>query len=194
MVKVLQSKSNAKCNKLREDVANLSKKLKEQRSIWQTRLHVIDSSSKNHLGKEQARRRNIVQQQLDNSSTNECQLMEIIEGLKDMNSELVDKVKCANKAKYGAIRLYGKSKEDATRRLEQLRQEKEQKKLLMDELTCVLRAQHAQRAQLTEYKRMIETFHLSKRNLKCEVKAGRRGGARWPLWVTKVCCELLVNG
>ena len=92
LVKVLQSKSDAKCNKLREDDANLSKKLKEQRLIWQTRLHVIDLSSKNHLSKEQARRRNIVQQQLDKSSANEYQLMEIIEGLKDMNSELVDEV------------------------------------------------------------------------------------------------------
>jgi hypothetical protein len=194
LVKVLQSKSDAKCNKLREDVAHLSKKLKEQRLIWQTRLHAFDLSSKNHLSKERARRRNMVQQQLDKSSSNERQLMEIIDGLEDMNSELVDEVKCAKKAKSGAIKLYGKSKEDATRRLELLRQEKEQKKLLRDELTGVLRAQQAQDAQLTEYKRMIETFQSSKRNLKCEVKTGRRGGARWPLWVTEVCCELLVNG
>ena len=40
LVKVLQSKSDEKCNSLREDVANLSKKLKEQRLIWQKRLHV----------------------------------------------------------------------------------------------------------------------------------------------------------
>jgi hypothetical protein len=33
-----------------------------------------------------------------------------------------------------------------------------------------------------------------KRSLKLEVKLGRRGGASWPLWVTEVCCELLVNG
>ena len=136
----------------------------------------------------------MVQQQLDKSSANERRLMEIIKGLKDMNSELVDEVKCAKKAKRGAIRLYGKSKKDTTRRLEQLQQEKEQKKLLRDELTCVLQAQQAQEAQLTEYKRMIEMFHSSKRNLTCVVKAGRRGGARWPLWVTEVCCELLVNG
>ena len=136
----------------------------------------------------------MVQWQLDKSSANERRLMEIIEGLEDMNSELVDEVKSAKKAKHESIRLYDKSKEDATRRLHQLRQEKEQKTLLRDELLRVLRALQAQEDQLTEYKRMIETFQLRKRNLTCEVKAGRRGGARWPLWVTEVCCELLVNG
>ncbi len=33
-----------------------------------------------------------------------------------------------------------------------------------------------------------------KRNLKQVWKLGQRGGSRWPLWVTEVCCELLVNG
>jgi len=41
---------------------------------------------------------------------------------------------------------------------------------------------------------MIDGFKSSKLNLKREVKLGRRGGASWPLWVTEVCCELLVNG
>ena len=39
-----------------------------------------------------------------------------------------------------------------------------------------------------------DAFKSSKLNLKREVKFGRRGGACWPLWVTEVCCELLVNG
>ncbi len=179
---------------MREDVANLSKKLKEQRLIWQTRLHDIDLSSKNQLRRDRARRRNMVRQQLEKSSAIEGQLMEIIEGLEVMNLELVHEVVSAKKAKREAIRLYGKSKQDATRRLEQLRQEKEQKKLLRDELTRVPRVQQAQEAQFIEYKRMIETFKSRKHNLTCEFKAGRRGGARWPLWVTEVCCELLVNG
>jgi hypothetical protein len=41
---------------------------------------------------------------------------------------------------------------------------------------------------------MIDGFKSSKLNLKREVKLGQRGGASWPLWVTEVCCELLVNG
>ena len=60
LVKVLQSKSDEKCNSLREDVANFSEKLKEQRLIRQKRLHVIHLSSKNDLSKERARRRNMV--------------------------------------------------------------------------------------------------------------------------------------
>ena len=41
---------------------------------------------------------------------------------------------------------------------------------------------------------MIEGFKSSKLSLKQEVQVGQRGGVRWPLWVTEVCCELLVNG
>ena len=125
----------------------------------------------------------------------ESQMQEIIEGLGIMNYELVDEVKNANSAKRTAIKLYDKSKEVATRRLGELRQEKEQKNELKDELTRVLRTRKAQEAQLNEYKSMVETLKSSKRNLSQEVTASRRGGARWPLWwVTKVCCELLVNG
>jgi hypothetical protein len=54
--------------------------------------------------------------------------------------------------------------------------------------------QQAQEAQLNEYKTIVETFKSSKHSLKHEVKIGRRGGARWPLWVMEVCCELLVSG
>ena len=111
-----------------------------------------------------------------------------------MNNELAEEVKSAKKAKREAIRLYDKSKEDATRRLDQLRQEKEQKNLLKDELTHVLRAQQAQEVQLNEYKSMVKKFQSSKRELTFVSKAGRRGGAMRPLWVTEVCCELLVSG
>ena len=121
-------------------------------------------------------------------------MQEIIAGLGIMNYELVDEVKNANLTKRTAIKLYEKSKEVATRRLGQLRQEKEQKNELKDEITHVLRALEAQEAQLNEYKSMAETLKSSKQNLSREVKAGRRGGALWPLWVTEVCCELLVNG
>ena len=107
--------------------------------------------------------------------------MEIIEGVEVMNSELVDQ-------------LYDKSKEVVSRRLDQLRLEKEQKNILKDELTRVLKVYQAQENQLIEYKAMVETVNSSKRNLKREFKIGRSGGAHWPLWVTEVCCELLVNG
>jgi hypothetical protein len=73
-----------------------------------------------------------------------------------MNSELVDKAKSAKKAKRETIRLYNKSKEAATRCLDQLRLEKKQKNLLEDEFTRVLRLQQAQETQLIEYKSMVE--------------------------------------
>jgi hypothetical protein len=111
-----------------------------------------------------------------------------------MNSELVDEAKSAKKAKHKAIRLYIKSKEAATRRLDQLWLKKEQNNLLKDELTCVLRLQQAQETQLIEYKSMVERMKFSKQILSHEFKVGRRGGAHWPLWVTQVCFELLVNG
>ena len=158
------------------------------------RLCDIHSSSKSLVSKERACRRDAVQQQLDRTSSMESQLQEIIADLGIMNYELVDEVKNANSTKRTTIKLYEKSKEVATRRLGQLRQEKEQKNELKDEITHVLRALEAQEAQLNEYKSMAETLKSSKQNLSREVKAGRRGGALWPLWVTEVCCELLVNG
>jgi len=41
---------------------------------------------------------------------------------------------------------------------------------------------------------MVETFQSMKCDLTLVSKAGRRGGAIWPLWVTEVCCELLASG
>ena len=61
LVQSVQSKCDAKYHKVREDVANVSKKLKEQRLMWQTRLRDIDLSSKNHRSKERAHRRNTIQ-------------------------------------------------------------------------------------------------------------------------------------
>ena len=63
-----------------------------------------------------------------------------------------------------------------------------------NEIARLLNTQQAQQQVIEEYKIMIDGFKSSKLNLKREVKLGRRGGASWPLWVTKVCCELLVNG
>ena len=65
--------------------------------------------------------------------------MEIIAGIEVMNYELVDEVKSAKKAKREAIRLYDKSKEAASRCLDQLQIEKEQKSQLNDDLTRKLK-------------------------------------------------------
>ena len=186
--------SNDIYHSVREDVAILSNRLKEQQVIWQKRLSKIDLSTKDRLSKERIRRRNMVQQQIDRSSAVEGQLIEIIEGLGVMNDELVEEVNSAKKEKRETEKLYIKSKENAARRLDQLRHEKEMKNLLRDDLTRVIKALQAQEAQLTEYKSMVKMFKSSKRDLSYEFKAGRRGGAQWPLWVTEVCCELLVNG
>jgi hypothetical protein len=64
---------------------------------------------------------------------------------------------------------------------------------LKDELTRVLKAHQAQQDQLVKYKALVDQFMTSKRSLKLEIKLGCRGGASWPLWVTEVCCEPLVN-
>ena len=89
-----------------------------------------------------------------------------------------------------------------------LQLEKEEKNQLKDELTQglkrhesqqteiahLLNMQQAQQQVIEDHKIIIDGFKSSKRKLKREVKLGQRGGARWPLWVSKVCCELLVNG
>jgi hypothetical protein len=111
-----------------------------------------------------------------------------------MNDELVDEAKQAKKERRVAIKLYEKSKDVASACLEKLLTEKEAKKHLKDELASLLKIQQSQQILLDNYKTMIEGFKSLKLSLKQEVKVGWRGGARWPLWVTEVCCELIVNG
>ena len=107
---------------------------------------------------------------------------------------LVDEAKQAKKERRVAIKLYKKTKDVASARLEKLLTEKEAKNHLKDELASLLKIKQSQQILLDNYKTMIEGFKSSKLSLKQEVKVGRRGGARWLLWVTEVCCELLVNG
>ncbi len=118
------------------------------------------------------------------------------------------KVKSAKKDRREALKLYGKSKDAADKRLVKLQLEKEEKNVLKDDLTQALKMhesqqneiahllnmQQAQQQVIEECKIMIDGVESSKLNLKWEVKLGRKGGASWPLWVTEVCCELLVNG
>ena len=136
-----------------------------------------------------------------------------------MNDQLAEEVKSAKKDRRVALKLYDKSKDTAEKCLNKLQLEKEEKNVLKDELTqafkmhesqqneiacllksqqnkiaCLLNTQQAQEQVIEEYKIMINRIKLSKLNLKREFKLGWRGGASWPLWVTKVCCELLVNG
>jgi hypothetical protein len=191
---LMLSKSDKKFTKLRSEMLTISNKLKDQRVIWQKRLSELDKSSKNQLSKERERRRSSIQQQLDKSSSTEDQLLEIIDGLEVMNDELADEAKQAKKDQRVAMKLYQKTKDMASARLEKLLTEKEAKNHLKDELASLLKVQQSQQILLDEYKIMIDGFQSSKLSLKQEVKLGRRGGARWPLWVTEVCCELLVNG
>lgn len=143
---------------------------------------------------ERVRRRNAVQQQLDKSSALEDQLQEMIEVVEEMNYKLADKVKSAKKDMRVARKLYEDTKEIATRNRVKLRIEKEEKAHLKDELTRVLKAHQSQEEQLVKYKAMVDQFMTRKHSLKLEVKIECRGGASWQLWVTEVCCELLVNG
>ncbi len=64
----------------------------------------------------------------------------------------------------------------------------------LNEIAHLLRVQQAQQHVIDEFKIMIEGFKSLKRNLKQVWKVGWRAGSSWPLWVTEVCCELLVNG
>jgi len=191
---LMLSKSNKKFDQLRCKMLTISNKLKDQRVIWQKRLLELDISSKNQLSKERERRRCSIQQQLDKSSSTENQLLEIIEGLEIMNDELFDEAKQAKKEWRVVIKLYEKTKDVASARLEKLLTEKEVKNHLKDELASLLKIQQSQQILLDDYKTIIEGFKSSKLSLKQEVKVGWRGGARWPFWVTEVCCELLVNG
>jgi hypothetical protein len=138
----------------------------------------------------------------------EGQIREIVHGLEEMNDQLAEEVKSAKKDRREALKLYGKSKDTADKHVVKLQIKKEEKNVLKDELTQALKMhesqkneivhllnmQQAQQQVIEEYKIMIDGVKSSKLNLKKEVKLGRRGGASWPLWVTKVCCELLVNG
>ena len=193
-MRIMLAKSNKKFDKLRSEMCTISNKLKDQRVTWQKCLSELDISLKNMLSKERERRHSAIQQQLDKSSSTEDQLLEIIDGLEVMNDELADEAKQAKRDQRVAIKLYKKTKDMASARLEKLLTEKEAKNQLKDELASLLKIQQSQQILLDEYKIMIEGFQSSKLSLKQEVKLGRRGGARWPLWVTEVCCELLVNG
>ena len=84
----------------------------------------------------------------------------------------------------------------AEKRLAQVRDESERANNLHDELAAVLEAKAKQQATFEEYKSVVESMKSEKLNLKREFWTGRKGpgGAKWPLWVVEVCCELLVNG
>jgi hypothetical protein len=71
-----------------------------------------------------------------------------------------------------AIMLYNKSKEVASRRLDKLVLEKEEKNQLKNELTRVLKAHDAQQKSLQEYKAMVEELRSTKQNLKRKFKIG----------------------
>jgi hypothetical protein len=207
-MKISTEKSNKKYDQVKLKMIDISTKLKDQRIVWQKRLSELDESSKNRISTERERRRCSIQHQLDKSSAVEDQFMEIIHGLEEMNDELAEEVKSAKKDRRVALKLYDKSKDTAEKRLNKLQLEKEEKNVLKDELTQglkmhesqqneiarLLNTQQAQHQVIEHYKIMIDALKSSKLNLKWEVKLGRRGGARWPLWVTEVCCELLVNG
>ena len=66
--------------------------------------------------------------------------------------------------------LYNKSKEVASRRLDKLVLEKEEKNQLKNELTRVLKAHDAQQKSLQEYKAMVEELRSTKQNLKRKFK------------------------
>jgi hypothetical protein len=161
-LKLLKLKSNKKYEKARNDVITLLSKLKDQRITWQKKLSDIGCSSKNLVSKERAHRRNTIQQQLDKTAAIESQLQNIIEGLELMNYEMVDKVKCAKRSERAAIKLYNKSKDAASRRLDKLLLEKEEKNQLKDELTRVLKAHDVQQKLLHEYMPMVEELRSTK--------------------------------
>ena len=207
-MKLSAEKSNKKYDQVKLKMITISTKLKDQRTVWQKRLSELDASSKKRISTERERRRCSIQHQLDKSSAVEDQFMEIINGLEEMNDQLAEEVKSAKKDRRVALKLYDKSKDSAEKRLEKLQLEKEEKNVLKDELTRALKThqsqqneiarllnmQQAQHQAMEHYKSMIDAFKSSKLSLKQEKKFGRRGGACWPLWVTEVCCELLVNG
>jgi hypothetical protein len=208
-IKLLTANLTAKSNKKYQDVfikmIAISTKLKDQRMIWQKRFSDVDASSKKQRRNERERRRCSIKQQLDKSSAVDDQFMEIINGLEEMNDQLVEEVKSAKKDRRVALKLYDKSKDANEKRLNKLQLEKEEKNVFKDELTRafkihqkeiarLLNMQQAQQRVIEEYKSMIDGFKSSKLNLKRDVKLGRRGGKSWPLWVTEISCELLVNG
>ncbi len=113
----------------------VSTKLKDQHIIWKKQLSELDLSSKNQLSKEREHRCCSIQQRFNKSSAVEDQFMEIINGLKEMNDQLVEEVNRAKKDRQVALKLHDKLKEAAEKRLKKLQLEMDEKNVLKDELT-----------------------------------------------------------
>ena len=134
-IHLLMAKSNKKYEDIQLKMIVVSTKLKDQCNIWQKWLSELDLSSKNQLSKERERRCCSIQQQLNKSSTVEDQFMEIINGLEEMNDQLVEEVNSVKKDRQVALKLYNKCKGSAEKCLKKLQLEMDEKNVLKDELT-----------------------------------------------------------
>jgi hypothetical protein len=139
-LKISKLDADLKYEKVQNKMIAVKEKMKEQRLIWQRRFAKLESSSKKRLHKEREQRCNAVQQQVSKTSAMEDQLLEIIDGLEDMNYKLVYEVKSAKKGMRAAMKLYDKSKAASEKRLQKLETEKLEKMELKDDLSRALKA------------------------------------------------------
>jgi hypothetical protein len=124
---LLMAKSNKKYEDVQLKMIAVSTKLKDQCIIWQKQLSELDLSSKNQLSKEREHRRCSIQQQLEKSFAVEDQFMEIIDGLEEMNDQLVEEVNSTKKDRRVALKWHDKSKEAAEKHLKKLQLEMDEK-------------------------------------------------------------------
>ena len=123
------------------------------------------------------------------------ELSDKVAELDGMNNELSDKVAAAKQYQRRSRKQLKTSTLLADKRLGKLQSAKEEIGTLKDELTRILKSYTLQQEVLDEYKLMVEGLKSTKCTLqKNRVQGRQRGGKKWPLWVTAVCCDLLIHG
>jgi len=70
-----------------------------------------------------------------------------------------------------------------------MRAVKDSNKKLQDKLIGVIKSKEALDEVFIRYQSKVEAEHKEMR-----LEWDGRGGGKWPIWVTQVICELLVNG
>ena len=83
----------------------------------------------------------------------------------------------------------------SSQRLDKLQEIILEKDRIRDKLNRVMKTNANMQCVLERYEEMMrDSTERAQLELKKHFKVGRRGGARYPLWVVQVCIELLVHG
>jgi hypothetical protein len=193
-IKLIKVAHDKKFSRIKKELDDTSKKLSEQHELWCKYRDELDHTSKARVVNERHRSRELIQEQIDKASEKEKELQGYISALKSLNCQLRDKVTAARQGQRRAQKQVKSSMLVASKRLDKLKSANETIGTLKDELTLALKSNTSQQEVLDEYKLMVEELKSTKCNLHRVRVSGRGGGRMWPLWVTEVCCDLLIHG